>query len=80
MPEIPEADDARLTALVEALADGTPVDWTAAEEAAPTDHDRIVIRRLSRIGLAAALQRTASGAGDVESSGPQGKGRRRRVQ
>ena len=54
---MPGTDEARITALVEALADGTPVDWAAAESAAATEQDRIVIRRLSRIGRAASIQR-----------------------
>ena len=52
-----EADGARITELAEALADGTPVDWAAAESTAATEQERIVIRRLSRIGLAASLHR-----------------------
>ena len=50
---MPEAADAKLTELIEAFADGTPVDWEAAESTASTEQERVVIRQLSRIGRAA---------------------------
>jgi serine/threonine-protein kinase len=46
--------DARLNALAEALADGTLVDWDAAEAGANSDDEREQIRRMRVVGAVAA--------------------------
>ena len=63
------AEQERLTRLVEALADGASVDWSAAESAAKTEQERVAVRRLSRIDRVVAVQRRARGGTQSGSTG-----------
>ena len=52
--------DSPIDALARALADGQSPDWSAAESAAATEHDRRLVRRLRRIETIATHARTAT--------------------
>lgn len=51
------ADPHTLAALAEAVADGTPIDWDAAESAAASESDRAAIQRLRQIARIAGRSR-----------------------
>lgn len=51
-------DDPRFRTLVEAVADGTPVDWQAAESTACTDEERAFIQQLRVLAGLAEVHRT----------------------